>query len=33
MSINSAVLYQTEPEPGLDGRSVFQPRGKVQRSS
>jgi len=22
-------MYQTEPEPGLDGRSVFQPRGKV----
>src|SRR6201994_2916474 len=21
-------MYQTEPEPGLDGRSVFQPRGK-----
>jgi choline dehydrogenase len=22
-------MYQTEPEPGLDGRSIFQPRGKV----
>jgi choline dehydrogenase len=22
-------MYQTEPEPGLDGRTVFQPRGKV----
>jgi choline dehydrogenase len=22
-------MYQTEPEPGLGGRSVFQPRGKV----
>jgi choline dehydrogenase len=22
-------MYQTESEPGLDGRSVFQPRGKV----
>ena len=22
-------MYQTEPEPGLNGRSVFQPRGKV----
>jgi choline dehydrogenase len=22
-------MYQTEPEPGLHGRSVFQPRGKV----
>ena len=22
-------MYQTEPEPGLDGRQVFQPRGKV----
>jgi choline dehydrogenase len=22
-------MYQTEPEPGLDGRRVFQPRGKV----
>lgn len=22
-------MYQTEPEPGLEGRSVFQPRGKV----
>ena len=22
-------LYQTEPEPGLGGRTVFQPRGKV----
>jgi choline dehydrogenase len=22
-------MYQTEPEPELDGRSVFQPRGKV----
>jgi choline dehydrogenase len=22
-------MYRTEPEPGLDGRSVFQPRGKV----
>jgi choline dehydrogenase len=22
-------MYQTEAEPGLDGRSVFQPRGKV----
>ncbi|MGJ5047672.1 GMC family oxidoreductase [Bradyrhizobium oligotrophicum] len=22
-------MYQTDPEPGLDGRSVFQPRGKV----
>jgi choline dehydrogenase len=22
-------MYQTEPEPGLDGRAVFQPRGKV----
>src|SRR6266576_699042 len=22
-------MYETEPEPGLDGRSVFQPRGKV----
>lgn len=22
-------MYQTEPEPGLDGRVVFQPRGKV----
>jgi choline dehydrogenase len=22
-------MYQTVPEPGLDGRSVFQPRGKV----
>ena len=22
-------MYQTEPEPGLKGRSVFQPRGKV----
>ncbi len=22
-------MYLTEPEPGLDGRSVFQPRGKV----
>src|SRR5258708_37916037 len=22
-------MYQTEPEPGLAGRSVFQPRGKV----
>jgi choline dehydrogenase len=22
-------MYQTEPEPGLDGRLVFQPRGKV----
>ena len=22
-------MYQTEPEPGLDGRSVFQPRGKM----
>ena len=22
-------MYQTEPEPGLDGRSVFQPRGKT----
>ena len=22
-------MYQTEPEPGLDGRKVFQPRGKV----
>jgi choline dehydrogenase len=22
-------MYQTEPEPGLNGRAVFQPRGKV----
>lgn len=22
-------MYQTEPEPGLDGRQIFQPRGKV----
>ena len=22
-------MYQTEPEPGLDGRTIFQPRGKV----
>ena len=22
-------MYHTEPEPGLDGRTVFQPRGKV----
>ncbi|HSZ95746.1 MAG TPA: choline dehydrogenase [Bradyrhizobium sp.] len=22
-------MYQTEPEPGLNGRNVFQPRGKV----
>jgi choline dehydrogenase len=22
-------MYQTEPEPGLNGRTVFQPRGKV----
>jgi choline dehydrogenase len=22
-------MYQTEPEPGLGGRSIFQPRGKV----
>jgi choline dehydrogenase len=22
-------MYQTEPEPGLNGRQVFQPRGKV----
>jgi choline dehydrogenase len=22
-------MYETEPEPGLDGRKVFQPRGKV----
>jgi choline dehydrogenase len=22
-------MYQTEPEPGLDGRSIFQPRGKT----
>ena len=22
-------MYQTEPEPGLGGRQVFQPRGKV----
>jgi choline dehydrogenase len=22
-------MYQTEPEPGLDNRSIFQPRGKV----
>jgi choline dehydrogenase len=22
-------MYQTEPEPGLNGRSIFQPRGKV----
>ncbi len=22
-------MYQTEPEPGLEGRQVFQPRGKV----
>jgi choline dehydrogenase len=22
-------MYQTEPEPGLGGRTVFQPRGKV----
>src|ERR1700709_1696674 len=22
-------MYQTEPEPELDGRSIFQPRGKV----
>src|ERR1700709_926069 len=22
-------MYQTEPEPGLNGRSVYQPRGKV----
>ena len=22
-------MYQTEPEPGLNGRSVFQPRGRV----
>lgn len=22
-------MYQTEPEPGLEGRSIFQPRGKV----
>jgi choline dehydrogenase len=22
-------MYQTEPEPGLHGRSIFQPRGKV----
>jgi choline dehydrogenase len=22
-------MYQTEPEPGLQGRTVFQPRGKV----
>jgi choline dehydrogenase len=22
-------MYQTEPEPGLDGRCIFQPRGKV----
>lgn len=22
-------MYETEPEPGLDGRRVFQPRGKV----
>jgi len=22
-------MYQTEPEPGLNGRSVFQPRGKT----
>src|SRR5215467_12876767 len=22
-------MYQTEPEPGLHGRQVFQPRGKV----
>ncbi|MDB5606811.1 MAG: hypothetical protein JWP25_3711 [Bradyrhizobium sp.] len=22
-------MYQTEPEPGLEGRTVFQPRGKV----
>lgn len=28
---NSKVnwMYQTEPEPGLEGRSIFQPRGKV----
>src|SRR6201991_451342 len=23
------LMYQTEPEPGLDGRTIFQPRGKV----
>ena len=22
-------MYETEPEPGLDGRRIFQPRGKV----
>src|ERR1700749_4606325 len=22
-------MYQPEPEPGLDGRTIFQPRGKV----
>ncbi len=22
-------MYQTEPEPGLEGRSIYQPRGKV----
>jgi choline dehydrogenase len=22
-------MYQTEPEPGLEGRTIFQPRGKV----
>src|ERR1700692_391014 len=22
-------MYQTEPEPGLGGRTIFQPRGKV----
>jgi len=26
-------MYQTEPEPGLDGRQVFQPRGKVPGGS
>jgi choline dehydrogenase len=26
-------MYQTEPEPGLNGRTVFQPRGKVPGGS
>src|SRR5438876_6113546 len=26
-------MYQTEPEPGLNGRQVFQPRGRPRTSN